>query len=83
MSIVYVVGIRYNDTSEVIEQAMKTSVKIWARGLEHLAKNPELLDRLKVHPRNSCNNTHITEFWKDGEHLYRYYSYFLWFGCDN
>ncbi|XP_045213754.2 glutamate receptor ionotropic, NMDA 2B-like [Mercenaria mercenaria] len=64
-----VLGIMYNETQDMIEEAMKTSIRIWAMGLEKLARNP-LLSRVMMHPNHTCSNS-SQEYWKKGFWLYR------------
>ena len=61
----------YNDSVEAIKEALKVSVKIWALGLNTIAKESKTFDRLNMYPTNSCNSSMSTQFWKDGGYLYR------------
>ncbi|XP_052268514.1 glutamate receptor ionotropic, NMDA 2B-like [Dreissena polymorpha] len=63
-------GILYNNSQEVIETAIETSVKLWALGLEALAKQDLFLDQTRMYPENTCATSRLT-FWRDGDRLYR------------
>ena len=66
------VGLKYNSSDEAMEQALKVSVRIWAMGLNAIAKDRLRYNTLKMYPYNSCNATTSGQFWKDGGYLYRY-----------
>ena len=70
----FFVGLKYNSSDEAMEQALKVSVRIWAMGLNAIAKDRLRYNTLKMYPYNSCNATTSGQFWKDGGYLYRYLS---------
>ena len=62
-------GIMYNETDAMIEEMIQTSIKLWAAGLDKVAKN---LRRPipSMHPNHSCDVTSRQE-WKNGKIMYR------------
>lgn len=60
----------YDHTQEMIEKAMKTSIQIWALGLDKLAKDMRYTNGMTMHPEHSCNKSD-EGFWKDGFRIYR------------
>ncbi|XP_052790381.1 glutamate receptor ionotropic, NMDA 2B-like [Mya arenaria] len=63
-------GILYNSSQEVIESAMETSVRLWALGLEQLARDDVSLSQINIYPENTCTATKLG-YWRDGDRLYR------------
>lgn len=61
----------YDDTQDMIEKAMKTSIQIWALGLDKLARYARNSNGMTMHPKHSCNKSD-DGFWKDGFRIYRY-----------
>lgn len=62
----------YNNSREVIEEAIEMSIKIWALGLDNLARNPIALKRTSAYPSYTCNHSEMNYFWRDGYKLYQY-----------
>ncbi|KAL4240267.1 Glutamate receptor ionotropic [Mactra antiquata] len=64
-----ILGIMYNNSVEIIEEAIETSIKIWALGLEKIAKDPRAVKSMAMYPSYSCNRSAMS--WEDGFKIYQ------------
>ncbi|KAL3877864.1 hypothetical protein ACJMK2_035508 [Sinanodonta woodiana] len=65
-------GFSNNRSAAVIEQAVRSAIKVWALGLEEISKNQDILARTNLVPNMTCNASFLNGFWKDGKVLYTY-----------